>query len=130
MDPVGQQRKPHVMSFPTPKLPLVLEGEPVPNIHLELRVGEPREIDARLGESVMEAALRAGVPGIIGECGGNLSCATCHVHVQPKWMEVVGEKTGDEADLLEFDEMLAANSRLGCQITITDELDGLQLRVP
>ncbi|WP_458041474.1 MULTISPECIES: 2Fe-2S iron-sulfur cluster-binding protein [Bacteria] len=87
---------------------------------------DKREIDANPGENVMSAAVRNGVPGIVGECGGQLSCATCHVWVCDKDRERVGGPGELEADLLDLGVSdFSEASRLGCQITITDELDGL-----
>ncbi|MCR8724555.1 (2Fe-2S)-binding protein [Frigidibacter sp. ROC022] len=88
------------------------------------------EVDAENGASVMESAVRAGVPGIEAECGGACSCATCHVYVEPEFAEVVGEAGPMEADMLEFAWEPAPNSRLSCQLTVSDSLDGLVLRVP
>ena len=85
-----------------------------------------RVVDAAGGESVMSAAVRSGVPGIVGECGGQLSCATCHVWVRDEFRDAVGGPGPLEEDLLDMgvSEFTEA-SRLGCQITVTDELDGL-----
>lgn len=85
-----------------------------------------RVIDAANGENVMSAAVRSGVPGIVGECGGQLSCATCHVWVNNEFRDRVGNPGEMEADLLDLGVSdYSEASRLGCQITITDELDGL-----
>ncbi|MDO8382403.1 MAG: 2Fe-2S iron-sulfur cluster-binding protein [Microbacterium sp.] len=85
-----------------------------------------REIEMPVGETVMSAAVRSGVPGIIGECGGQLSCATCHVWVSDSDRERVGGPGEVESDLLDLGVTdFSEASRLGCQITITDELDGL-----
>ncbi|HEY0951099.1 2Fe-2S iron-sulfur cluster-binding protein [Nocardioides sp.] len=93
--------------------------------------GVDRAIDASPGESVMSAALRAGVPGIIGECGGNNSCATCHVWVRDEFREAVGGPGDLEADLLDLGVSDPRDSsRLGCQIELTEELDGLTVDVP
>lgn len=84
------------------------------------------EVDAEAGESVMSVAVRAGVPGIIAECGGQLSCATCHVWISEKFRDRV-EGPGDrEFDLLDLgvSEFTEA-SRLSCQITMSDDVDGL-----
>ena len=87
---------------------------------------DKRVIDASPGENVMSAAVRNGVPGIVGECGGQLSCATCHVWVCDDYRERVGGPGELEADLLDLGVTdLSEASRLGCQITVTDELDGL-----
>ncbi|MEU4672952.1 2Fe-2S iron-sulfur cluster-binding protein [Amycolatopsis sp. NPDC023774] len=93
--------------------------------------GEERVVDASAGESVMSAAVRAGVPGIIGECGGCLSCGTCHVRVREEYVDQVGEVGDMEDDLLDLavgDRQV--NSRLSCQIQMTSELDGLIVDVP
>ena len=88
-------------------------------------------VDASSGESVMSAAVRNGVPGIIGECGGNNSCATCHVWVRDEFREAVGGPGDLEADLLDLGVSDPRDSsRLGCQIELTDDLDGLTVDVP
>lgn len=93
--------------------------------------GEERVVDASVGESVMAAAVRTGVPGIIGECGGNVSCGTCHVWVRDDYLDQVGEVGDMEDDLL---DMAVGDrregSRLSCQIAMTPALDGLTVDVP
>lgn len=85
-----------------------------------------REVEAPVGETVMSAAVRSGVPGIVGECGGQLSCATCHVWVCDEDRDRVGGPGELEADLLDLGVSdFSEASRLSCQITITDELNGL-----
>ena len=88
--------------------------------------GAERVVDASDGESVMSAAIRSGVKGIVGECGGQLSCATCHVWVRADFRDRVGAPGELEADLLDMgvSEFTEA-SRLGCQIKMCDRLDGL-----
>jgi ferredoxin, 2Fe-2S len=83
-------------------------------------------VEAQAGETVMGAAVRAGVPGIVAECGGQLSCATCHVWVSEEFRDLVGGPGDREADLLDLgvSEFTEA-SRLSCQITMNDDLDGL-----
>lgn len=78
----------------------------------------------------MQGAVANSVRGIIGECGGACSCATCHVYVDPAWLNRVGERSATEKALLEevIDEQ--PNSRLSCQINITEDLDGLVVRLP
>jgi 2Fe-2S ferredoxin len=93
--------------------------------------GQERAVDAAVGESVMSAAVRSGVPGIIGECGGCISCATCHVWVRDEFLDQVGAVGDMEDDLLD----LAVGdrrdgSRLSCQIPMTEALDGLTVDVP
>lgn len=83
-------------------------------------------IDAEVGESVMSAAVRNGVAGIIGECGGQLSCATCHVWVREPFRDKVGGPGEVESDLLDMGVTdFTEASRLGCQIKLTEELDGI-----
>ncbi len=93
--------------------------------------GDERVVNATAGETVMSAAVRNGVPGIVGECGGNNSCATCHVWVRTDFADAVGSPGDLEDDLLDLGvEDRRAGSRLGCQIRITDALDGLVVDVP
>ncbi len=93
------------------------------------RDGTPREVDAPVGLSVLEVAHRAGID-IEGACEGSLACSTCHVIVDPEWYELLLEASEDEEDMLDLAFNLSATSRLGCQIIITEELDGLTVRLP
>lgn len=93
--------------------------------------GQEQAIDATPGESVMTTAVKNGVPGIIGECGGNASCGTCHVYVRDEFFPLVGEPGDIEEDLLDMGvEDRRETSRLSCQISMTDELDGLTVEIP
>ena len=92
--------------------------------------GETRSIDAEIGSTVMEAAIRNAIPGIEAECGGACACATCHVYVAEAWQERVGAPTPMEEDMLDFGYDIKPNSRLSCQIKITDALDGLVVITP
>ena len=79
----------------------------------------------------MEAAVKNGVPGIDGDCGGAAACATCHIYVDPEWLAKTGPAAdGLEKSMLEFAEDVNERSRLACQITLNDTLDGLVLRLP
>jgi 2Fe-2S ferredoxin len=78
----------------------------------------------------MSAALRGLVPGIEGKCRGNCSCVTCHVHIHPDWMKVVGEPSLMEESMLDFADDVRPTSRLSCQIPISANLDGLEVHVP
>ena len=93
--------------------------------------GRAETVSARDGDSAMITAMQSGVDGIVGECGGGLVCATCHVYVDDSWMAKVGTAAADEDEMLEG---VAAerrpNSRLSCQIKINDALDGLVLQLP
>jgi 2Fe-2S ferredoxin len=92
--------------------------------------GTSRTVDAEIGATVMETAIRNRVPGIVAECGGACSCATCHVHVDEAWREKVGPPSPMEEDMLDFAFDVRPNSRLSCQIKVTDELDGLVVNTP
>jgi ferredoxin, 2Fe-2S len=92
--------------------------------------GKKHTVDAPLGTTVMENAIRNGVPGIVAECGGACACATCHVHVDEAWKEKVGPPSPMEEDMLDFAFDVKPTSRLSCQIKVTDELDGLVVHTP
>jgi 2Fe-2S ferredoxin len=92
--------------------------------------GGSRTVEAQAGSTVMETALREGVPGIEAECGGACACATCHVYVAPEWTEVVGKPEQMEEDMLDFAFEVRPNSRLSCQIKVTPALDGLVVTTP
>lgn len=92
--------------------------------------GKETVVDAKAGASIMETALDNGIDGIVGECGGCCSCATCHCYVEPEWFELTGPADEMEVDLLDFAIEPRENSRLGCQIAITEALDGLVVRMP
>lgn len=92
--------------------------------------GTPHEVDVPSGLSVMEGAIDNNIPGIEAECGGACSCATCHVYVDPAWAEATGRPEHLEQDMLECAMDLQENSRLSCQIEVSDELDGLIVRMP
>ena len=92
--------------------------------------GTKFEIDAEDGSTVMENAIRNAVPGIEAECGGACACATCHVYVDDEWSETVGAPDVMEEDMLDFAFDVRDSSRLSCQIKVTEELDGLVVRVP
>ena len=96
--------------------------------------GGRHEVEAQCGESVMETAVKSGIPGIIGECGGFLSCASCHIYVTDEWIDRVGraEDAHDETEDIILDDAAAerqTGSRLSCQVKVTDELDGLVVHV-
>jgi ferredoxin, 2Fe-2S len=92
--------------------------------------GTTQTVDAEAGSTVMEAAIRNAVPGILAECGGACACATCHVYVDEAWRPVVGEPSAMEEDMLDFGFDVRPNSRLSCQIKVTAELEGLVVRTP
>ena len=88
------------------------------------------DVEAANGSTVMENAIRAGVPGIEAECGGACACATCHVYVDEEWSAKVGTPQVMEEDMLDFAYDVRPTSRLSCQIRVSDELDGLSVHVP
>ncbi|MBX3529720.1 MAG: (2Fe-2S)-binding protein [Rhizobiaceae bacterium] len=88
------------------------------------------DVDADSGSTVMENAVRNGVPGIEAECGGACACATCHVYVAEDWSERVGRPEPMEEDMLDFAYDVRPTSRLSCQIRVSDDLDGLVVSVP
>lgn len=92
--------------------------------------GTPFEIDAVNGSTVMENAVKNQVPGIEAECGGACACATCHVYVDEAWLDTVGAPEPMEEDMLDFAFDVRPNSRLSCQIKVSDKLEGLVVRVP
>jgi 2Fe-2S ferredoxin len=92
--------------------------------------GTERPIEAKNGETVMETAIKNSVPGIDADCGGACACATCHVYVDQAFMDKVGQPEEMEQSMLDFAENVQENSRLSCQIQISDELDGLKVTTP
>ena len=92
--------------------------------------GTEHVIAGEKGSTVMRTALDNGVPGIDADCGGECSCATCHVIVADDWMEVVGQPHDMEESMLDLNPEREPNSRLSCQIDVTDAIDGLVVRLP
>ena len=92
--------------------------------------GERIETEAQPGSTVMETAIMNGIPGIVAECGGACTCATCHVYVDDAWTETVGGPSMMEEDMLDFAFDVRPQSRLSCQIKVSDKLDGLVVHVP
>lgn len=93
-------------------------------------LGNEQVVDATIGESVMETAIKNGVDGIDADCGGACSCATCHIYMDPDYSDRAGEPSEMEASMLEFAENVKSNSRLSCQIEVTPVLDGLKVVTP
>jgi 2Fe-2S ferredoxin len=92
--------------------------------------GVRRLIQASAGYTLMEVAVWSGVSGIPAECGGNCACATCHVYVDAEWIQRLSPPGVGETELLEGLETRRVNSRLSCQIKISEELDGLEVTIP
>jgi len=94
--------------------------------------GTEHRVEVPIGTSVMRGAVNNAVPGIDADCGGECACATCHVYVDEAWLSVTGlpEPGSQEASMLSFAALAEPNSRLSCQIKVTDALDGLVVRLP
>ncbi len=92
--------------------------------------GKAHTVDVKTGLSVMEGAVRDNIPGIDADCGGACACATCHVYVDDAWVEKTGKAAAMEESMLDFADEVKPNSRLSCQIRVTDALDGLVVRLP
>jgi len=107
------------------------EGHSVPVVIYVLPDGERRKVEAVDGQSVMQTALDALVPGIVGECGGEMSCATCHVFVDEDWAGRFSPVTADEEAMLEVTAVEPTEfSRLSCQLPCTLETDGVVVHIP
>ena len=104
----------------------------MPKVTYVAHDGSQTVVDVPVGENVMRGALYNNIDGIVGECGGGLSCATCHCYVDDAWADKVGTPSSqDESDLLEgVAGERRATSRLSCQIDLTDALDGLVVHLP
>jgi 2Fe-2S ferredoxin len=89
-----------------------------------------RTVDAELGATVMETALRNDVPGILATCGGSCACATCHVYVEADWVDRLPPPEIDELDMLDTAHDRKESSRLSCQLKVTEQIDGLTVRTP
>ena len=92
--------------------------------------GREHEANVKNGLTVMEGAVQNDIPGIDADCGGSMACATCHVYVNKDWFPKLPEKEVGEDDMLDLAYEPKSNSRLSCQITVSDELDGLIVYLP
>jgi len=92
--------------------------------------GESRTVEGKIGRSVMETALDHDIPGIVAECGGGCSCATCHVYVDAAWADKLQPPDSTERAMLEFAAEPRDTSRLSCQIRVRENLDGLTVTTP
>jgi 2Fe-2S ferredoxin len=92
--------------------------------------GTARTVEGEVGSTVMETAIKNGVPGIEAECGGACACSTCHVYIEDAWREKVGEPSPMEEDMLDFAYEVKPSSRLSCQIKVSENLDGLTVQTP
>ena len=92
--------------------------------------GSKSTIDVEKGLSVMEGAIQNDIPGIDADCGGSMACATCHVYVEDKWLDKIPKAEDAENDMIDMAFEPKKNSRLSCQIIVSDELDGLEVTTP
>ena len=92
--------------------------------------GTNHTIDVQNGLTVMEGAVQNDIPGIDADCGGSMACATCHVYVKEDWFDKINEKNEGEDDMLDQAYEPKKNSRLSCQIIVSDDLDGLVVDMP
>ena len=92
--------------------------------------GTRKEVEVENGYSVMKGTINNSVNGIVAECGGACACATCHVYVDQAWLEKTGGPSPMEEDMLDFGYDVRPNSRLSCQIKVTEDLDGLLVSTP
>lgn len=101
----------------------------MPKINFVTPQGEIKTVDAPVGLSILEIAHRNQVE-LEGACEGSLACSTCHVIIDPEWFDLLQEPTEDEEDMLDLAFGLTHTSRLGCQIRMTEELDGITVKIP
>ena len=92
--------------------------------------GKSHSVDVKNGLTVMEGAIQNNIPGIDADCGGSMACATCHVYVKEEWFDKLPKKEDGEEDMLDMAFEPNKFSRLSCQLTVTDELDGLTVQLP
>lgn len=102
----------------------------MPKITYIDHTGRNYVVEGDIGQTVMETAIKNDVPGIVAECGGACSCATCHVYVDDTWRAATGEPSQMEEDMLDFAFDVRPQSRLSCQLRITAAYDGLVVRIP
>ncbi len=102
----------------------------MPKITYKDNQGNSKTIEVEKGLSVMEGAIQNNIPGIDADCGGSMACATCHVYVQEDWLDKLNKIEDSEQDMLDMAHNPKKNSRLSCQLIVTDELDGLVVTTP
>ena len=102
----------------------------MPKITYKDNQGNSKTIKVEKGLSVMEGAIQNDVPGIDADCGGSMACATCHVYVEEKWLDKLPKIEDAEVDMIDMANEPKKNSRLSCQLIVTDELEGLTVTTP
>jgi len=102
----------------------------MPKITYKDNQGNSKTIEVAKGLSVMEGAIQNNVAGIDADCGGGMACATCHVYVEEKWLNKLPKIEEGETDMIDMAFEPKKNSRLSCQLIVSDELDGLEVTTP
>ena len=102
----------------------------MPKINYITSDAKVHEIEVKNGLTVMEGAVQNDIPGIDADCGGGMACATCHVYVKEDWFNKIPKKEDGEEDMLDMAFEPKTNSRLSCQIVVSDEIDGLEVSIP
>ena len=102
----------------------------MPKIIYKDNQGNSKTIEVEKGLSVMEGAIQNNIPGIDADCGGSMACATCHVYVEEKWLDKLPKPEEAEIDMIDMAFEPKKNSRLSCQLIVSDELDGLKVTTP
>ena len=102
----------------------------MPRVTFITFAGERHDVTVPTGTTLMRAATDNGVPGIDGDCGGQCACATCHLFVEAPWAAQLAARSAREDDMLNFTVEPRSNSRLGCQVVVSDTLDGLVVSLP
>ncbi len=109
---------------------LILLLKFMPKITYKDKLGNSKTLEVEKGLSVMEGAIQNDVPGIDADCGGSMACATCHVYVEEKWLDKLPKAENGEVDMIDMAFEPKKNSRLSCQIIVSDDLDGLEVTTP
>ena len=102
----------------------------MPKITYTDKQGNSKTIDVENGLTVMEGAIQNDIPGIDADCGGSMACATCHVYVEEKWLDKISKAEEAEVDMIDMALEPKKNSRLSCQLIVSDELNGLIVTTP
>ena len=102
----------------------------MPKITYQDNKGNSKTIDVENGLTVMEGAIQNNIPGIDADCGGSMACATCHVYVEEKWLDKLPKAEEGEIDMIDMAFEPKKNSRLSCQLMVSDQLDGLVVNLP
>ena len=102
----------------------------MPKITYKDKDGNSKTIEVEKGLTVMEGAIQNDIPGIDADCGGSMACSTCHVYVEEKWFDKLPKVEDAEVDMIDMAYKPKKNSRLSCQIIVTDELNGIEVTTP